>query len=666
MHLSLIQRVIAGFAVIILFVLTISGSAYLSQVKMAEQLKLTASTLTELLDQSNTLILQIQNANRLMLVHANTPEQDKRDQLADNFKHSVVSIEKSFSRLDQQLVAYPKLSQQLRQVNLDTEQFIQQAKQHLKIQNQRITARSASSAEFSRYDTEWLFFDQDIAGIKSDAEFDNIQPAIWDIDAINAQGKAAKGYLQRVLAVEKDEELVTLQQEVTQHLQLFTEKANHLFTIMPSSKESLSIYLNLLTRMIAQPEGLLQQHLQYNQLQKSSSQVLQDIANKVDSIISDADKITSEIRNMSELALKQANQESAFSLSLNIILAVISMIVALVVAITVVISIRKPLAVIIPALNELAQGNLTHQIDSDFRSEMGIVVRNINELGRQLNTLIGKIHNSAQTVSNVAHESQAMSQKTNDDVALQRHQTDLIATAVTEMESAVNQVAGNAVETSHEVDQVTDLANTNMHNMQSNVEFVHQLKHSLDEATNIIQNLSHETEQIGDVLNVIQGISDQTNLLALNAAIEAARAGEHGRGFAVVADEVRSLANRSRQSADEISEMIESLQDKASQAVSIVSDNQIYADQAAHHTVESNHSLQAMVERLAKINDMSRSIATACEEQSLVAKDVAQNVVSISDMASNIAQDSERLARNSESLNHLSDEQSVLVAQFKI
>ncbi|MCP5303632.1 MAG: methyl-accepting chemotaxis protein, partial [Pseudomonadales bacterium] len=195
---------------------------------------------------------------------------------------------------------------------------------------------------------------------------------------------------------------------------------------------------------------------------------------------------------------------------------------------------------------------------------------------------------------------------------------------------------------------------------------VHQLKHSLDEATNIIQNLSHETEQIGDVLNVIQGISDQTNLLALNAAIEAARAGEHGRGFAVVADEVRSLANRSRQSADEISEMIESLQDKASQAVSIVSDNQIYADQAAHHTVESNHSLQAMVERLAKINDMSRSIATACEEQSLVAKDVAQNVVSISDMASNIAQDSERLARNSESLNHLSDEQSVLVAQFKI
>jgi methyl-accepting chemotaxis protein len=297
---------------------------------------------------------------------------------------------------------------------------------------------------------------------------------------------------------------------------------------------------------------------------------------------------------------------------------------------------------------------------------MGIVVRNINELGRQLSSLIGKIQQSAQTVSSVADESQAMSAKTHSDVERQRKQTDTIATAVTEMESAVHEVAGHAVETSSEVEQATTLANANMANMQSNLAFIERLKSSLDEATDIIQNLSEETQQIGDVLTVIQAITEQTNLLALNAAIEAARAGEHGRGFAVVADEVRSLATRSRESADEIGTMITSLQEKAQAAVSVVEDNQSYADQSVAQTTETSESLQTMVERLGAINDMSRSIATACEQQSVVAKEVAENVVGISDMATNIAQDAQELADNSESLNQLSSEQSEMVSQFKI
>ena len=666
MYLSLIQRVIAGFAIIILFVLTISGSAYFSQVKMSDQLKLTASTLTELLDQSNTLVLNIQNANRLMLVHANTLEDERRQQLRDNFESTVLKVDSSFDRLTAGLSHYSKLAEELKAVSSDTQMFIDEARGHLTIQDDRIAAREASSAELNKYDSEWLFFEQDIGDLKSDADFDGLQQAVWELDVVDAQGKAAKGYLQKVLAVEKDENIATLKKEVEHHLSLFTEKANNVMQAMPSSKESLSVYLNLLHRTIAEPQGLLHQHLTYLDLQKQSATQLQDIAGRVDTIIADANQITTEIRHMSELAVEEANAESTFSMTLNGVLALISIAVAVVVATTVVISIRKPLLAITEALTELAQGNLTYRITTHYRSEMGIVAKNINELGSQLSSVIGNVQKSAQTVSDVANDSHAMSQKTNLDVAQQRRQTDSIATAVTEMESAVNEVAANAVETSSEVEQVTQLANANMDNMQSNLVFVNQLKQSLDEATDIIQNLSGETEQIGDVLNVIQSISEQTNLLALNAAIEAARAGEHGRGFAVVADEVRSLATRSRESADEIGKMIESLQDKARQAVSIVSENQTYADQSVQQTVDTNESLQSMVARLSSINDMSRSIATACEEQSLVAKDVAQNVVGISDMASDIAKDSEKLAQNSESLNSLSSEQSALVAQFKI
>ncbi len=239
------------------------------------------------------------------------------------------------------------------------------------------------------------------------------------------------------------------------------------------------------------------------------------------------------------------------------------------------------------------------------------------------------------------------------------------ATAVTEMEHAVNEVAAHASDTSNEVDMVTGLAHSNMENMQKNLRFVRRLQESLDEATQVITQLSSESNQIGEILTVIQSISEQTNLLALNAAIEAARAGEHGRGFAVVADEVRSLATRTQQSANEIGDMIGSLQNKAEQAVEIVSNNLEHAEQSVKQTNETNESLQTMSASLAHINDMSRSIATASEQQSAVAKEVAQNIVGISDMTLNIANDAEDAARNSESLNRLSTEQAELISQFK-
>ena len=205
-----------------------------------------------------------------------------------------------------------------------------------------------------------------------------------------------------------------------------------------------------------------------------------------------------------------------------------------------------------------------------------------------------------------------------------------------------------------------------MISMETNIRYSQDLDRAQQEAEAVVNSLSEESQQIESVLDVIQEIAEQTNLLALNAAIEAARAGEQGRGFAVVAEEVRSLANRSEQSAGDIRDMIDRLRQRAQNAVEIMSSNRELSRHSAEQSRRTGESLSAMVQRLADINDMSQSIATASEQQSAVAREVTQNVVHISDMADDLAKTAGEAANNSEKLTRLANDQRQLIGQFRL
>lgn len=666
MHLSLIQRITLGFITVTLFVLAISTSAYLSQVSMSKQLKLTASTLTGLLDRSNVLTQHLQDVNRSMLVHANSEQEARRTELRLALGNAKQSYGETVALLETELSNYPQLVTKLNNLDGNAIVFINGANQHLDIHDQRTSARSIATKELNTFDEEWLFFEQDINDLISDAKADEMQQVAWDLEFLLTQGKGAAGYLQKVLSIVKEQEVDAFKSELSSYLERFSEKADRIIKAMPESEDIVAVYRDLLQHNIVKSEGLLQQHLIFIELNEQSTTLLAKIAQEVDALLLESGVIISDIRSLSESALKNAEEEAFDSLMINLILTAISTLLAVIITFTVVRSIKKPLFSIMEAIDKLASGDLTHKISENYQSELGLIADNINGLSDKLSGLISQIQSSAETVSGVADESHAMSQKTNHKVEEQSKQTDSIATAVTEMEHAVKEVASHASETSREVDEVTLQAQSNMDNMQKNLRFVNRLQDSLDEATQVISQLSIQSQQIGEILTVIQSISEQTNLLALNAAIEAARAGEHGRGFAVVADEVRSLATRTQQSANEIGEMIDSLQGKADQAVGIVENNLVHAEQSVKQTNETSDSLENMLSSLTHINDMSRSIATASEEQTAVAQDVAKNIVHISDMTLSIAEDAKEAARNSESLNQLSSEQSQLIAQFKI
>ncbi|PSB78282.1 methyl-accepting chemotaxis protein [Photobacterium damselae subsp. damselae] len=331
-------------------------------------------------------------------------------------------------------------------------------------------------------------------------------------------------------------------------------------------------------------------------------------------------------------------------------------------------SITRPIARLAEMFKDLGEGegDLRHRLDIQGNDE-------IAQLSQGFNGFISKIHNSvkevAETGNALRHASQSVAeqaQTTLDNSQSQRDRTIQVVTAINEMGATVNEIAGNAAQAA----DATHLAETEAQSGQQVVgqarETISQLSHDVAQVSEVIESLAHNTQAIGSILDVIRGISEQTNLLALNAAIEAARAGEQGRGFAVVADEVRSLASRTAASTDEIQNMINRLQQEASNAVAAIEQSRLLSSNGVSASDEASSALISIAERITLIADMNTQVATATEEQSTVVNDINCNIEVINETTQRTATTAEDLAQASLELQQLSHRLEVMVGSFKL
>ncbi|WP_433766369.1 methyl-accepting chemotaxis protein [Pseudomonas putida] len=331
-------------------------------------------------------------------------------------------------------------------------------------------------------------------------------------------------------------------------------------------------------------------------------------------------------------------------------------------------SIASPLTKVVNAMENIASGeaDLTHHLDSHWRDELTALSGHFNAFTSKLRAVIGQsmqtadsLDNASQSLGEIASNSQRHSQQ-------QSQQMELVAAAIHEVSYAVQEVAKNAEHAANEVRQADEQACKGQHNIDSSLRQIDQLSQTIGQAVEVIQSLARESTQIGTVLEVIRAIAEQTNLLALNAAIEAARAGEQGRGFAVVADEVRLLAQRTQQSTAQIQGMIERLQGNSEAAVNVITASSQAAQQTVEQARETGESLHLVITALRNLTELNASIASATLQQSHVVEDINQNVTRAASLAYENALAADQSNEASQQLGQLAGQLNRLLGQFRV
>ncbi|HGA2318760.1 TPA: methyl-accepting chemotaxis protein [Pseudomonas putida] len=367
-----------------------------------------------------------------------------------------------------------------------------------------------------------------------------------------------------------------------------------------------------------------------------------------------------------KIQLERRDAESTQARSLQTIATLLALLAGVIAAVIITRQITRPLHDTLQAVERIAAGDLTHDLRVTRRDEIGVVQQGIARMGTTLRELISGIRDGVTQIASAAEELSAVTEQTSAGANSQKVETDQVATAMHEMAATVQEVARNAEQASHAATGADDEARAGDRVVGEAISQIERLAEEVHRSTEAMNLLQQESQKIGSVMDVIKSVAEQTNLLALNAAIEAARAGEAGRGFAVVADEVRGLAQRTQKSTEEIEELVASLQHGTQQVANAMQGSRTLTDSSVELARKAGASLENITGTVSSIQSMNQQIAAAAEQQSAVAEEISRSILNVRDVSEQTAAASDETAASSVELARLGSHLQMLVSQFRV
>ncbi|HAT8491859.1 TPA: methyl-accepting chemotaxis protein [Vibrio vulnificus] len=660
---SVIKRMYAGFAlIIVLFAVTVTIMTN-GMNQIHSNFETVSKNSLPLVSLSNQTSVELLSADKSFKDFLTTQNQDRMTQMRSEFGKSQTEFNQTLNELENASKAYPALAEPLAQLREIENSYFAEANEAMNNYEAMFAAQAEvqkSSRRFQKLHTELTVGmkeyvdDQSSISVKVMAKSYFIK--LKDAEVITSDALASSDLDFVKKAVNKNKKAVT-------HLNY---AYRGLTTQLPSLKDVFNASVEQFTQDVGQKGGVLDQHASYLEAKAALYDNIANLAVKVDSAMRLLETFTTTATDNLSTSLVEAGEVYDQGLLKAIVIGIAVTIFAAAVGYHIANSVREPLTRILSTLEGLANGDMTQRIEIRYNNEFSRVSGHINTLADSLHDILVKLNDAAENLTDTAANNERTSSNAQNQLNAQREQTASVATAMTEMSHSVQEVAQSAQGSLEMVQKVESASESGRTIMSSNISTINQLETRLNESVSAVSELQRMSGQIGSILDVIRNIAEQTNLLALNAAIEAARAGEQGRGFAVVADEVRVLASKTTQSTTEIESMISNLQSSSQSASHVIQSCMSDMEMSVEQASKANGAMEEIQALIIEISQMSTHISQAAAEQSETSTSIARSLEDINNIADRSYHAMAEIAATSESLSSLASQQTELVHRFKL
>ncbi|WP_407332935.1 methyl-accepting chemotaxis protein [Enterovibrio sp. 27052020O] len=660
---SVIRRMYTGFAVLAVSLVATNTLNLNSSQNIHEQLEVVTSKALPLVSMSNEASVSLLAADKVFKDYLTRSNQNSNQDVLDKFEAARQKFDIAISNLYEATSSQQGMGDQLEALREIEKRYFSEASLAMANFHRQQTAKEngvKAARQFQRMNTALALGMQDFVANNGSTTLKIISKTYFK------KLQETETHTSDALASNSLDDVTKAISGNTRSVKQLNYSFKSLTSQLPDLKDKFQKDLDAFTYDVSREGGVLDQHYAYLVATNELYDNISNLALEVDKAMSILDQFRQQADDVMLASIDHANTSFQNGVRQTLFIGVLILAITFFIGWHIARSVRKPLSSTLAVLEAITDGDMTKRIEVKEHNEFGQLADHINTLAANLQGILKQLRDAAEDQAQVAAENQSTTQTAKTQLNEQRQQTTAVAAAMTQMEHSVQDVASSAQQTMDKVMEVSDAAAKGREIMTRSISTTHQLSTRLDDSVNVVSSLQEMTANIETILDVISNIADQTNLLALNAAIEAARAGEQGRGFAVVADEVRVLAKRTSDSTSEIEEMISKLQTQSSQAVAVMQECVNEMSHSVTQASDANSAMEEIEAIIMMISDMSSQIAQAATEQRTTSADIARNVEHISFIADSSYSAMQNVAVASERLDKQAVSQNELVHKFTV